>query len=112
MFPTTMTELEWAAACFFVAGTFFVCIGCLGVFRLPDIFCRAHALTKSMTFGMMLLLLGTWLAFFPVSDAKLFVVWLFQFTTIPLSGHFMGMIAFRKNVPRWRHQPAHFVETE
>jgi len=87
-------------------GTFFIFIGSLGVLRLPDFFCRAHSLTKSMTLGITLILLSSlfYIGIGPFGF-KIFVILVFQYVTIPISGHIIGYIAFRKNIPRWKHQP-------
>jgi len=87
------------------SGTFLIFIGCLGVFRLPDVYCRAHALTKAHTLGIALVFISAWM-YLGTSDSgiKLFVAIVFQFLTIPLSGHMLALVAFRKHVPRWKHR--------
>lgn len=88
-----------------LSGLFFISIGSLGLLRLPDVFCRGHALTKALTLGVTLLLLGACLYFDSRNASfKLFAALLFQYATIPLSGHILGFVAFRKNVKRWKHR--------
>lgn len=86
-----------------VSGTFFILLGTLGLYRLPDLFCRAHALTKSMTLGILLLLTSMWLYLSSVGiGIKILVAIVFQFTTIPLSAHILGLLAWKKNIPRFK----------
>ncbi len=80
--------------------------GNLGIIRFPDVFCRAHALTKAMTLGIIFLLVATILYLgWDRTGIKVLVIIAFQFTTIPLSGHILGLIAYEKNLPRWKHGP-------
>ena len=48
---------------FILAGTFLVLASAFGVLRLPDVYTRNHAASKSTTLGVMLILLGTLLYF-------------------------------------------------
>ena len=86
-------------------GSLFIFIGGLGVLRFPDIFCRSHALTKAMTLGITLIAAAGVIGF---SDGelrvKLIIAIMFQYTTIPLAGHILGLVAFKKNVTRWKHR--------
>ena len=84
-------------------GALWMCVAAYGIFKLPDIFCRAHALTKSTTLGITLILVGV--AFHLDSADAIFKVALaivFQFLTIPVSGHLFARLAYRHRVPRWR----------
>jgi len=84
-------------------GTLFILIGCIGILKLPDVFCRIHALTKAHTLGLTLLLLGLFLQLDGLQpDYKLLIAILFQFITIPISGHFLALSAYRKKTPRWQ----------
>ena len=86
-------------------GTFFVLLGTIGLYRLPDVFCRAHALTKAMTLGLSLLLVGMWIYLSGAGiGVKVFVAIVFQFATIPLAGHLLGMVAWKKNIRRFKHK--------
>jgi multicomponent Na+:H+ antiporter subunit G len=82
-------------------GVFFIVVGTFGIFRLPDFFCRAHALTKSVTLGVTLVLISGWIYLGNdlVGFRLLFAILLLYFT-IPLSGHILGHVAFRKKIKR------------
>jgi len=77
-------------------GLFFVFVGSLGVLRLPDALCRAHALSKAITLGMSLMLIGLWIQIGTLLAAvKIFFAILFLFFTIPLAGHIFALYAVR-----------------
>ncbi len=87
---------EYCVAFFLVLGSLFIFIGSLGVVRLPDIFCRAHSLSKALTLGISLMLIA--LAFavgFSHVGIKVFFAILFLAITIPLAGHLFALLGFR-----------------
>ncbi len=85
-----------------VSGVFFVLVSCFGILRMPDLFCRAHALTKSMTLGLFLIFMGVGIAFGWVADIwKIVAMLLFQLITMPISAHYLGLVAYRLNIARW-----------
>lgn len=83
-------------------GCFFIVVAALGTLKLPDVYCRAHALGKAMTLGMMLVLIGYGLRVPDSSWFKLIVILLFQLATIPAAGHLFCLIAYRKRARQWR----------
>ncbi|MFD1137491.1 MULTISPECIES: monovalent cation/H(+) antiporter subunit G [Paenibacillus] len=76
-----------------------------GLIRLPDVYLRAHAATKSNTLGILCILSGSFL-FFIVYDgyvsARLLLGILFVFLTAPVAGHLNGRAAYRTDVPLWK----------
>lgn len=92
-----------ASALLLGLGTAFILIGAWGIVRLPDIYCRAHALTKAMTFGVMLMLGGLWLRL-EGDDVglKIALAVVFQFITIPVAGHILSLLAYRSGIPPFR----------
>lgn len=85
-----------------VGGVFFVVVAAVGQLRLPDVFCRSHAIGKAMTLGTMLLVLGYGLAVPEASWLKLILLLCFQLVTIPVAAHLFCLIAYRKGVKRWK----------
>jgi multicomponent Na+:H+ antiporter subunit G len=78
----------------------------LGLLRLPDLLCRAHAVAKASSLGIFLLLLGLWLHLgTEVSGFKVVLAIAFQVLTIPLASHLAGMLAHEQALPRWRERP-------
>lgn len=84
-----------------LAGSILVLIALVGLLRFPDLYCRAHALGKGLTFGSMVLMFGLWLD--PeanVSGLKIVAAIFFQFVTLPVAGHLLARIAYERNLAR------------
>jgi len=95
-------------AAFLLGGAFFVLVSAIGIVRLPDVLCRAHALAKAMTLGISLMLGGLWLALVRgdgVNGLKLLLAVAFQLLTIPVASHLLSLLAWERNLPRWRQGP-------
>lgn len=84
-----------------VCGSFFVAVAAVGTIKFPDVYCRAHALGKALTLGIMLLLIGYGLRTPDVSWLKLLLIVLFQFATIPVASHLFSHAAYKKGVRSW-----------
>lgn len=83
-----MTWSETATAFFLLTGVLFILIANYGILRMPDVYCRAHALSKAVTLGVLLMLLGLWThSGIEAMGLKIALTVLFQFITIPLSSH-------------------------
>lgn len=79
---------ELISAFFLLSGVLFILIANLGILIMPDVLCRSHALSKAVTLGILLMLMGLWT--YLGSEAvglKILLAILFQFITIPLSSH-------------------------
>lgn len=97
---------EIVAGLFFLSGGFFILVAAIGLVRLPDLYCRAHALTKAMTLGILLVLLGMAIQLWTESiTLKVGLAIFFQFVTIPVTGHLLAFVAYEKNFPRWKKRP-------
>lgn len=83
-------------------GAFLVVVAAVGTVRLPDVYCRAHALGKALTLGIVLLLIGYGLYIPEAQWLKITVIVLFQFVTIPVASHLFCLVAYRKGVRRWK----------
>ncbi len=92
---------ELAAGFCLLAGLFFVVVAAVGVLRLPDLYCRAHALGKAMTLGIIFLLLALGLRVEEASWLKIAIAIVFQFVTIPVASHLLCLAAYRRGVARW-----------
>ena len=96
------------SASFLLGGAFFVLAAAIGIVRLPDVLCRAHALAKAMTLGISLMLGGLWLELTQFGEGGGFKVGLavvFQLLTIPVASHLLSLMAWERDLPRWRHRP-------
>ncbi|MFC9708314.1 Na+/H+ antiporter subunit G [Paenibacillus taichungensis] len=75
-----------------------------GLIRLPDVYLRAHAATKSTTLGVLCVLSGTFLFFWYYDNyisARVLLGIVFVFITAPVAGHLNGRAAYRTDVPLW-----------
>lgn len=83
-------------------GTIITLISSLGVLRLPDVYTRAHATTKSATLGILCILLGAFIHFMYVHhivSIRLLLGIVFVFLTAPIAGHMIIRSAHRTGVP-------------
>ncbi|WP_342565609.1 monovalent cation/H(+) antiporter subunit G [Paenibacillus sp. FSL R7-0345] len=88
-----------------LAGAIFCGLSAFGLVRLPDVYLRSHAATKSATFGVLCVLGGAFLYFLFADGTisiKLLLAILFVFITSPVAGHLNGRAAYRSGVPLWR----------
>lgn len=84
-------------------GAFFMLVAAIGVFRMPDIYTRLHANTKSATFGAGFLLLGTALELSdPYVGFRAAAIIIFLFATAPVAAHMIGRAAHFVNAPLWQ----------
>ena len=87
-------------------GLFLMVTAAIGLLRLPDLFCRSHAVAKASSLGIFLLLIALWLDLSPqVSGLKLALAIFFQILTIPLSSHLMGKLARSQQSTGNKHPP-------
>jgi multicomponent Na+:H+ antiporter subunit G len=91
-----------------LSGSALVLVAAIGIVRLPDVLCRSHALAKAMTLGISLMLAGLWIHLgreAAASGLKIVLAVFFQLLTIPVSSHLLALVAWKNNLPRWRHGP-------
>ena len=94
--------LEIIGSVFLLAGSLFMLIASLGVFRLPDVFMRMHASTKAVSMGMMLLLVGVSVLIPDISViGKSLAIIIFFYLTLPVSTNLLGKSALDMNLKRW-----------
>lgn len=82
-------------------GVIFTVVAVIGVLRLPDIYTRSHAATKSVTFGVLCTLTGVFLYFWLIEgdfNIKLLLGIIFLFSTAPIGGHIMARAAYISGV--------------
>ena len=78
-------------------GVIFSAVTALGLIRLPDVYTRTHAASKSATLGVLGILTGTFLHFLLIEDhfnPQLIIAIAFLFITSPVSGHLIGRAAY------------------
>lgn len=95
-----MTWNEILSALSMAAGSFFLFVASLGLFRLPDVYCRAHALGKATSLGIIFVLLGFGLRVPETSWLKLLAIVVFQLVSVPVASHLFFLMAYRKGIGR------------
>ncbi|MFJ8063507.1 Na+/H+ antiporter subunit G [Psychrobacillus sp. NPDC096426] len=93
--------IEIGAALVILLGSIMSIISALGIIRLPDVYTRSHAATKSSTLAVLLSLSGAFVYFW-VHDGfisvRLLLGIIFVFLTAPVAGHLITRAAYRGRV--------------
>ncbi|GGG13815.1 Na+/H+ antiporter subunit G [Paenibacillus aceti] len=93
---------EFVSAIFILIGAIISFISAIGNVRLPDVYTRSHAASKSSTLGVLCTLVGT-LLYFLISDGyfsiRLILGIFFVFLTAPVAAHVICRAAYRHHVP-------------
>jgi multicomponent Na+:H+ antiporter subunit G len=88
-----------------VAGSVaFSLVAVVGFYRLPDVYARAHAASKSETLGALLAVAAAALAFGPGEAPKLALLALFVLVTGPTAAHAVVRAASDAGVEPWLDQ--------
>ena len=84
---------------------FFALAGVVGMFRMPDSFCRMQSSTNISTFGVLGVIIGAILYVlfvFEIPDVamavKLAVLGVFYIITNPIAGHAIAKAAYKKGI--------------
>ncbi|MCI3923644.1 monovalent cation/H(+) antiporter subunit G [Paenibacillus sp. TRM 82003] len=104
MIETIRTIGEPLVALLIVVGALLSAISAFGLVRLPDVYLRSHAATKSSTLGVMSILVGAFIyfaVFEELTSYRLLLAVVFVFATAPVAGHLIGRAAYRSGVPLW-----------
>ncbi|WP_227397133.1 monovalent cation/H(+) antiporter subunit G [Jeotgalibacillus aurantiacus] len=92
---------EYFVAGFILIGAFFSVVTAIGLIRLPDLYTRTHAASKSATLGVMCILIGT-LIFFLTEDgmfnSRIVLGIFFVLITAPVGGHLIARAAYNMGV--------------
>lgn len=98
--------VEWLAALLVLTGVALMVVAGIGLWRLPDVLCRGHAIAKAVSLGIALILLGTWVRLAGEGvGLKLALAIMFQLATIPVASHLISRAAYRAGTPLWRERP-------
>lgn len=94
--------IELLAALLILFGAVVSVISAFGMIRLPDVYTRSHAATKSATLSVLSCLLGAFIYFW-IHDGyvsiRLILGIVFVFITAPIAGHLVCRAAYRSRVP-------------
>lgn len=94
--------VEWIAVFLIFFGAVISVISALGMIRLPDVYTRSHAATKSATLSVLACLLGAFIYFWANDgyvSIRLILGIVFVFLTAPVAGHLVCRAAYRAQVP-------------
>src|SRR5690606_2926035 len=102
----TMIKLgEYGVGIVVLFGALLSAVSAFGLIKLPDVYLRSHAATKSATLGVVFILIGAFLRFLFFPDhvrIKLLLGIAFVFITSPVAGHLNGRAAYRYGVSLWK----------
>lgn len=93
--------IELGAALLILLGGGMSVISALGIIRLPDVYTRSHAATKSSTLAVLLSLSGAFIYFWAHEgfiSVRLLLGIIFVFLTAPVAGHLITRAAYRARV--------------
>ncbi|MFF5995758.1 Na+/H+ antiporter subunit G [Lysinibacillus sp. KU-BSD001] len=94
--------IEWVAVLLMLLGAIVSVISALGMLRLPDVYTRSHAATKSATLSVLCCLVGAFIYFWSHDgfvSIRLILGIVFTFITAPVAGHLVCRAAYRSRVP-------------
>ena len=112
---TETTVIKFIVALFVLIGAFLSLVSALGVIRLPDIYTRNHAASKSTTLGVLMMLLGTLIYFYFIEghfNSRLILGIVFIFLTAPVGGHLIGRAAYNSGVKLWNKSVSDELERD
>lgn len=94
---------ETIGTIFIITGLVFNFFGCLGLIRLPDVYNRLQASTKSITLGTCGILFGLFLfRGFSSTGIKSLLCLAFIILTSPVSAHALARGAYLSGVRLWK----------
>ncbi|MFD9627986.1 monovalent cation/H(+) antiporter subunit G [Peribacillus muralis] len=96
--------VEILSALFLLMGVFLFLVSAFGIIRLPDVYTRNHAASKSSTLGILFILIGTLLFFYQQHghvDFRIVLAIIFIFMTSPVAGHLINRSAYHSGVKMW-----------
>lgn len=83
--------IDLLALALLLGGCFFIFAGTVGMLRLPDVYCRLHAMTKADNLGLLLICLSLALADGQAQTALLLLlVWLLALLASTVSAHLIA----------------------
>lgn len=94
--------IEFIGQFFMALGLTFIFLGCLGLVRMPDVYCRLQAATKCVTLGTgSVLVSAIILSGSPATAAKAVICIVFLFLNSPTSAHALAKAADISGIKIW-----------
>ncbi len=95
--------IEIISAVLVIGGSFFLLIAAIGILKLPDFYIRNSAVTKAITFGLSLMLIGIAVYFHTIiASLKIAGILFFLFLTSPVASHVISRAAWKNKVAFWK----------
>jgi multicomponent Na+:H+ antiporter subunit G len=95
--------VELISSFFILAGVTFIVISGVGLLRLPDFYIRISVITKAITLGITLILIGIGIYFNNlVIASKIIAIISFMMITSPISAHIIARAATKNKVSFWK----------
>nr|WP_082230647.1 monovalent cation/H(+) antiporter subunit G [Haloprofundus marisrubri] len=102
-----MTPMELGVAALLVGSVFFAFVAAVGVIRLPDLYTRAHAASKSDTLGAVLGLAAVAVVYGAgIPTVKAVFLLVFMFFTNPTAAHAIARAAYDQDIEPWTKETA------
>lgn len=94
--------IEIISSFFILTGVTFIVISSIGLLRLPDFYIRISVVTKAISLGITLILLGIGIYFNDlIIGSKVVAIISFMMITAPVSAHIIARAAIKNKVPFW-----------
>ena len=85
---------------FLIVGVIFILVGAYGLLRMPDVFLRMSASTKTTILGSGFMLIGVVIFFGELAVAgRALAIFAFLLATAPVAAHMIGRAAYSDGVP-------------
>jgi len=95
--------IDWIVFILLILGALFILISAIGILRLPDLFMRMHATTKTNSIGITLILIATMFTFPDYTNVlKGLLIIIFIYLTSPLGAHMIGKSGLIRNIKKWQ----------
>ncbi len=108
MFISAQMILDLLTVAALLFGLFFITVGAVGLWRLPDFYHRVHAASKGVTLGLTGLLIAAMFGLCMHEEAsvinivtRVVLVILFQFVANPVGAHLLAKAAHQDGCPKW-----------
>lgn len=99
------TIADYASVVLLILGLFFFTVGVVGLLRLPDVFSRLHATTKSDTLGLGLILAAAIIEYGPgIHALQIGLLALFVAISTPSASHLIARAVFKSTAERSREE--------
>ena len=97
--------VDFLGAIFVLIGTLFMLISAVGVIKMPDLYLRMSASTKTSTLGVACMLMGAVFFFFGEEElgviTRTIAIIFFILLTAPVAAHLLGRAGYYNGVPLW-----------